>query len=149
MAVKREPAKSRKVGKHLYRIPFMAREIPDYGKHLRGLGIKQVIALETPSQNRMGELNAAGITVHDFHIDPGHSFAGNYPQVMLQAARKLKEAEENGVPTALSCFFGQRRSARVLYLTKRMMGQTHLEAISAARPRPEDEERLRELYEKS
>jgi hypothetical protein len=149
MAGKREPAKSGRVGKHLYRMPFMSKEHPNYVRHLREIGIKQVVALEQPSPKLVNELTNAGISVHNFHIEPYHSFTGKYPKVMLQAAKKLEESEGEGIPTALSCTFGQRRSARVIYLTNRMLGKTHIEALSAARPRPEDGERLRELYEKS
>ena len=118
---------------------------------------KQVVALQNvdepknydgkhPENKRF--LEYGDVSLHDFHIGPGQSFTEHGVQNLVKASGILADAVEHGVPTALTCDAGNKRTARALYLTYRRLGATHEEAVNTDGLPASEAERLREIFEK-
>ncbi len=125
-----------------------------------GGGCKQVVALhdlhrwshgaatENPISKRVIPwLERAGVRVHSIDIKPKRSFANEGKESLIRASQILEDAVRNGIPTAVTCELGQRRSGRALYLMHRRLGASHEEAMELGKPNSDEGELLRQLYE--
>jgi hypothetical protein len=147
----RKPYDPKRVEGGIEIIPFSpfnkTRGRGGFAHAVKGAGALSVVSL-VELQKARGMLAGMGIEVHQKSIRPGRSFSFDGRKRLLEASGILQRNVLNGIPTVLTCRRGDRRSGRVLYLVHRYFGATHEEAMEHSDAPPEDEERLREMYEK-
>ena len=125
-------------------------ENPDEIVALRNIGHK------IPDwENKWHVLNRyLGVQLHEFPIRSDHIFSDDGKRNLINASKRIVDNVKAGKKTCITCNQGYRRTAAAIYMSHRMMGASHEEALKYSRGRSEVEPfsdyemgQLNQLYE--